>query len=55
MVARMVNHMQQNIAARHHAAVSADQGERHFFVQDGIGQTVAPGDVPVIDALLRAP
>src|SRR6267143_3925657 len=47
VIARVVDDVEQDLRARHHSLVPADQGEGHAPAERGLRQTVAPHDVPV--------
>src|SRR2546426_2356695 len=55
VIARVVDDVEQDLRACHDPLVPADQGERHVLAERGLGQTVAPGDVPLVHDLLLAP
>src|SRR6267143_6443055 len=55
VIARVVDDVEQDLRACHDPLVPADQGERHVLAERGLGQTVTPGDVPVVHDLLLAP
>src|SRR5262245_32101612 len=55
VVGRVVDDVQEYLAPRHDARITADQREAHAFVERGVRQLVAPGDVPLVDHLLCAP
>src|SRR6266853_1101966 len=55
VIARVVDDVEQDLRARHDPLVPSDQGEVHALAERGLGQTPAPGDVPVVDELLLAP
>src|SRR5712691_10456098 len=54
VIARVVDDVEQDLRARHHPLVPADQGEVHVFRERGLGQALAPGDVPLVDEPLLA-
>src|SRR3954465_8914715 len=55
VVARVVHEVLQDLAARHYAFAAADEREFHFLPERGVADSIAPGDIPPIELLLRAP
>src|SRR5262245_6575 len=55
VVRRVIDEVHQDLEARHPALAAADERERHDLVELGVGDAIAPGDVPGIHFLLRAP
>src|SRR5258706_680397 len=55
VIARVNDEVHEDLHPRHPALAAADEGEWHHFVELGRRDAVAPGDVPRVELLLRAP
>src|SRR6185369_43058 len=55
VVARVIDEVLQDLAARHLALAAADEAEFDFLAQRRVGDSIAPLDVPAVELLLRAP
>src|SRR5260221_12771450 len=55
VIAGVIDEVHQDLHPRHAALAAADKSERHHLVELGRGHAVAPGDVPRVELLLRAP
>src|SRR3954468_20406995 len=54
VIGRMVDDVQQHLAARHGAFAAADEREADALAERGVGDAVAPGHIPVVDLALLA-
>src|SRR5260221_8475777 len=55
VIARVNDEVHEDLHPRHPALAAADEREWHHFVELGRRDAIAPGDVPRVELLLRAP